>query len=233
MEQLLAAVDLGSNSFRLSIGRVVQHNGHAQIYTIDRLNESVRLAAGMGPDKYISPDAIERAVVILKRFNERLAGFHPNRVRAVATNTFRVARNLSEVLPAAEAAFGFPIEVISGHEEARLIFSGISNELPPSPNRRLMIDIGGGSTEVIIGKGLKPLLLSSLYMGCVSYTDKFFSDGVITEERMSNAILTARRELEGITRQYRKTGWQEAYGSSGTAKGLIAILQENGMSKKG
>lgn len=233
MEQLLAAVDLGSNSFRLSIGRVVQHNGHAQIYTIDRLNESVRLAAGMGPDKYISPDAIERAVVILKRFNERLAGFHPNRVRAVATNTFRVARNLSEVLPAAEAAFGFPIEVISGHEEARLIFSGISNELPPSPNRRLMIDIGGGSTEVIIGKGLKPLLLSSLYMGCVSYTDKFFADGVITEERMNNAILTARRELEGITRQYRKTGWQEAYGSSGTAKGLVAILQENGMSKKG
>uniref|UniRef100_A0A1I7XWK9 Ppx/GppA family phosphatase n=1 Tax=Steinernema glaseri TaxID=37863 RepID=A0A1I7XWK9_9BILA len=202
MEQLLAAVDLGSNSFRLSIGRVVQHNGHAQIYTIDRLNESVRLAAGMGPDKYISPDAIERAVVILKRFNERLAGFHPNRVRAVATNTFRVARNLSEVLPAAEAAFGFPIEVISGHEEARLIFSGISNELPPSPNRRLMIDIGGGSTEVIIGKGLKPLLLSSLYMGCVSYTDKFFADGVITEERMSNAILTARQNgmsKKGIT----------------------------------
>lgn len=233
MEQLLAAVDLGSNSFRLSIGRVVQHNGHAQIYAIDRLNESVRLAAGMGADKCISPDAIERAVVILKRFNERLLGFHPNRVRAVATNTFRVARNLSEVLPAAEAALGFPIEVISGHEEARLIFSGISNELPPSPNRRLMIDIGGGSTEVIIGKGLKPMLLSSLYMGCVSYTDKFFADGVITEERMQKAILAARRELEGITRQYRKTGWQEAYGSSGTAKGLIAILQENGMSKKG
>lgn len=233
MDQLLAAVDLGSNSFRLSIGRVVMNNGQAQIYAIDRLNESVRLAAGMGADKRICPDAIERAVTILKRFNERLQGFHPNRVRAVATNTFRVARNLSEVLPAAEGALGFPIEVISGHEEARLIFSGISNELPPSTHRRLMIDIGGGSTEVIIGRGLKPQLLSSLYMGCVSFTDKFFEDGRITEERMTKAILAARRELEGITRHYRKTGWQEAYGSSGTAKGLIAILEENGYSKKG
>lgn len=233
MDHLLAAVDLGSNSFRLSIGRVVINNGQAQIYAIDRLNESVRLAAGMGADKRISPDAIERAVTILKRFNERLQGFHPNRVRAVATNTFRVACNLSEVLPKAEAALGFPIEVISGHEEARLIFSGISNELPPSEHRRLMIDIGGGSTEVIIGKGLKPQLLSSLYMGCVSFTDKFFEDGRITEERMNKAILAARRELEGITRQYRKTGWQEVYGSSGTAKGLIAILEENGYSAKG
>ncbi len=233
MDHLLAAVDLGSNSFRLSIGRVVVNNGQAQIYAIDRLNESVRLAAGMGVDRRISPDAIERAVTILKRFSERLQGFHPNRVRAVATNTFRVACNLSEVLPAAEQALGFPIEVISGHEEARLIFSGISNELPPSDNRRLMIDIGGGSTEVIIGRGLKPQLLSSLYMGCVSFTDKFFEDGRITEERMNKAILAARRELEGITRQYRKTGWQEAYGSSGTAKGLIAILEENGYSAKG
>src|SRR5690606_19741992 len=233
MDYLLAAVDLGSNSFRLSIGRVVQNNGKAQIYAVDRLKESVQLAAGLDSHQILDEPAIERALAVLKRYGERLSGFHPNRVRAVATNTFRIARNVADILPRAEAALGFPIEVIAGQEEARLIFSGITNELPPSPNRRLMIDIGGGSTEVIIGKGLKPLLLSSLYMGCVSYTDKFFADGVITEERMSNAILTARRELEGITRQYRKTGWQEAYGSSGTAKGLVAILQENGMSKKG
>ena len=233
MEQLLAAVDLGSNSFRLSVGRVEQHNGHAQIYAIDRLNESVRLASGMGPDKKISLDAINRAVDVLKRFHERIEGFHPNRVRAVATNTFRVAKNQKQLLEAAEAALGFPIEIISGYEEARLIFSGISNELPPSTNRRLMIDIGGGSTEVIIGRGFQPLLLSSLYMGCVSYTDRFFTDGVITESRMQKAILAARSELEGISRQYRKTGWQEAFGSSGTAKGIIAILQANGMSKRG
>ncbi|MCQ9615806.1 Ppx/GppA family phosphatase [Paenalcaligenes niemegkensis] len=233
MEQLLAAVDLGSNSFRLSIGRVEQHNGHAQIYAIDRLNQSVRLATGMGPDKRISTEAMQRAVDVLKRFNERIEGFHPNRVRAVATNTFRVANNQEELLEAAEAALGFPIEIISGYEEARLIYSGISNELPPSQNRRLMIDIGGGSTEVIIGRGFQPQLLSSLYMGCVSYTDRFFADGLITESRMQKAILAARSELEGIARQYRKTGWQEAYGSSGTAKGIIAILQANGMSKRG
>ncbi len=233
MEQLLAAVDLGSNSFRLSIGRVELHNGHAQIYAVDRLSESVRLAAGMGADKHIAPEALERAVSTLKRFHERIEGFHPNRVRAVATNTFRVARNRSHVQAAAEAALGFPIEVISGYEEARLIFSGVSNELPPSPNRRLIIDIGGGSTEIIIGKGFQPLLLTSLYMGCVSYTDRFFADGLITEARMQSAILAARSELEGIAHQYRKIGWQECYGSSGTAKGIYAILRDNQLSSKG
>lgn len=233
MDYLLAAVDLGSNSFRLSIGRVVQQDGIAQIYAVDRLKESVRLAAGLGDDKVICEEAIQRAITVLKRFGERLEGFHPNRVRAVATNTFRVARNVAEILPRAEAALGFPIEVIAGYEEARLIFSGISNELPPSEHRRLMIDIGGGSTEVIIGKGFRPMHLSSLYMGCVSYTRQFFPDGHITEARMLQAELAARREFEGISRQYRKTGWQEAYGSSGTAKGLLAVLEEGGMSKKG
>src|SRR5690606_38667460 len=155
------------------------------------------------------------------------------RVRAVATNTFRIARNIQDILPRAEAALGFPIEVISGQEEARLIFSGITNELPPSTNRRLMIDIGGGSTEVIIGRAFQPLHLSSLYMGCVSYTKRYFPDGIITESRMRDAEIAARRELESISKQYRRTGWQEAYGSSGTAKGLIAVLQEGGMSKKG
>lgn len=233
MDYLLAAVDLGSNSFRLSIGRVVQQDGIAQIYAIDRLKESVRLAAGLGDDKVINEEAILRAITVLKRFGERLNGFHPNRVRAVATNTFRIARNVAEILPRAEEALGFPIEVIAGQEEARLIFSGITNELPPSTNRRLMIDIGGGSTEVIIGKGFQPLHMSSLYMGCVSYTRQFFPDGLVTESRMQQAQFAARRELEGISKQYRKTGWQEAYGSSGTAKGLLAVLAENGMSKKG
>ncbi|RTZ44669.1 exopolyphosphatase [Candidimonas sp. SYP-B2681] len=233
MDYLLAAVDLGSNSFRLSIGRVVQREGNAQIYAIDRLKESVRLAAGLDENNVISEEAIQRAVTILKRFGERLSGFHPNRVRAVATNTFRIARNVAEILPRAEEALGFPIEVIAGQEEARLIFSGITNELPPSTNRRLMIDIGGGSTEVIIGKGFQPLHMSSLYMGCVSYTRQFFPDGRITEARMQQAQLAARRELEGISKLYCRTGWQEAYGSSGTAKGILAVLIEGGMSKKG
>ncbi|AEC18655.1 exopolyphosphatase [Pusillimonas sp. T7-7] len=233
MDHLLAAIDLGSNSFRLSIGRVVQQDGNAQIYAIDRLKESVRLAAGLNNDKVIEDEAIQRAITVLKRFGERLQGFHPNRVRAVATNTFRIARNVDQILPLAEEALGFPIEVIAGQEEARLIFSGITNELPPSDNNRLMIDIGGGSTEIIIGRGFQPLHMSSLYMGCVSYTRRFFPDGNITEARMQEAQIAARRELEAISKRYRKTGWQEAYGSSGTAKGLIAVLQESGMSKKG
>ena len=233
MDQLLAAVDLGSNSFRLSIGRVEQHNGHAQIYAVDRLNESVRLAAQMGPDKRIHPDAVKRAVTILKRFNERIAGFHPNRVRVVATNTFRVATNKDDMLAVAEEALGFPIEVISGYEEARLIYAGVNNALPPSSSRRLMVDIGGGSTEIIIGRNNQPQLLSSLAMGCVSYTDRFFSTGLITDNRMNQAIWAARREIEVIAQQYRKNGWQQAYGSSGTAKGIEAILLGNGYSSRG
>ena len=233
MDTLLAAVDLGSNSFRLSIGRVVQLDGVAQIYAIDRLKEHVRMAAGLQADNSLDQDSIDRAIASLKRFAERIEGFHPNRVRAVATNTFRTATNAQEVLPLLEDALGFPIEIISGQEEARLIFTGISHELPPSPYRRLMIDIGGGSTEVIIGQEFRPLLMSSLPMGCVSYTRRFFPDGKINEERMQQAILAARREIETIARPYKKTGWQEGYGSSGTAKGLIAVLEETGMSPKG
>lgn len=232
-DQLLAAVDLGSNSFRLSIGRIEQHNGHAQIYAVDRLNESVRLAAQMSANHCIHPDAVKRAITILQRFNERIAGFHPNRVRAVATNTFRVASNRYEILNVAEQALGFPIEVISGYEEARLIYAGINHSLPPSSGRRLMVDIGGGSTELIIGRHQQPQLLASLPMGCVSYTDRFFSNGFITENRMNQAIWTARREIEVIAQQYRKNGWQQAYGSSGTAKGIEAILLANGYSTRG
>lgn len=233
MDYLLAALDLGSNSFRLSIGRVVQQDGKAQIYAVDRLKETVRLAAGLGEDYTLDEAAIKRGIKVLKMFKERVKGFHPNRVRVVATNTLRIARNVDDILPRFEAALGFPVEVISGQEEARLIFSGISNELPPSSNRRLMVDIGGGSTEIIIGKELRPLHLSSLPMGCVSYTQRFFPDGRITAVRLELAMLAARRELEAISRQYRRTGWQEAYGSSGTAKGLLAVLQDGGMSDKG
>ncbi|HEY0296470.1 MAG TPA: exopolyphosphatase [Bordetella sp.] len=233
MDHLLAAVDLGSNSFRLSIGRVVQQNGMAQIYQIDRLKETVRLAAGLGTDKQLDGSAIERAIAVLERFGERLRSFHPNRVRAVATNTFRVARNTTEFLPDAEAALGFPIDVIAGREEARLIYLGVMHSLPPSPDRRLVIDIGGGSTEVIIGKGFEPGLMSSLYMGCVSYSRQFFGDGLVDAHRMKQAEMAARREVEVISKQYRKMGWNAAFGSSGTAKALYAILTECGFSTAG
>ena len=132
MEHLLAAVDLGSNSFRLSIGRVSEQNGAKHIYQIDRLKETVRLAAGLDASKMLSEESIERAISVLERFGERLRSFDPDRVRAVATNTFRVARNVPDFLPRAEAALGFPIEVIAGREEARLIYTGVSHTLPVS-----------------------------------------------------------------------------------------------------
>lgn len=233
MKHLLAAVDLGSNSFRLSIGRVAEQNGTKHIYQIDRLKETVRLAAGLDQNNHLSRPAIDRAVEVLERFGERLRSFHPDRVRAVATNTFRVARNVSDFLPLAEAALGFPIEVISGREEARLIYTGVSHTLPVSPERRLVIDIGGGSTEVIIGKGDEPILTSSLFMGCVSFSQKFFPDGKIDAQSMKQAELAARREIEVITKPYRKMGWDMAYGSSGTAKALLAILTEGKLTTGG
>jgi exopolyphosphatase/guanosine-5'-triphosphate,3'-diphosphate pyrophosphatase len=233
MEHLLAAIDLGSNSFRLAIGRVHEEGGVRQIYQIDRLKETVRLAAGLNDNKVLSDEAIARALEILKRFGERLESFHPDRVRAVATNTFRVARNAPEIMPLAEAALGFPIEVIAGREEARLIYAGVNHTLPAAATKRLVVDIGGGSTEVIIGKQDEPLMMSSLYMGCVSYTRRFFPEGVIDAHTMGTAEISARRELEVITKPYKKLGWQEAYGSSGTAKALAAILTEGGFSKKG
>ena len=233
MEQLLAAVDLGSNSFRLSIGRVALQDGVKHIYQIDRLKETVRLAAGLNEAKILNDESVQRAIDVLGLFGERLRSFHPDRVRAVATNTFRVARNVSEFLPRAEQALGFPIEVIAGREEARLIYTGVSHTLPASDEKRLVIDIGGGSTEVIIGKGDEPVLLSSLYMGCVSYSRKFFPDGIIDAHTMKLAQLAARREIEVITKPYRKMGWATAIGSSGTAKALYAILTESGFSKDG
>lgn len=233
MDHLLAAVDLGSNSFRLSIGRVVQQDNLAHVYAVDRLKESVQLAAGLDDENNLDAASIERAVAVLRRYGERLNGFDPDHVRAVATSTFRVAKNVDALLPLAEEALGFPIEVIAGQEEARLIFSGVANELPPSQEKRLVIDIGGGSTEFIIGRAFEPLQLSSLLMGCVSYTQRFFADGKITADRMNRAIISARRELETISRKFRKMGWQEAFGSSGTAKALLAILTDSQMSRQG
>ncbi len=232
MNNLLAAVDLGSNSFRLLIGRASGEGG-GQIYPVDRMKETVRLAAGLGPDRTLDDAAVNRAVEVLSRFGERLRSFHPDRVRAVATNTFRVATNVADFLPLAEAALGFPIEVIAGREEARLIFSGVTHALPPSPSRRLVVDIGGGSTEFIIGRGYEPELMESLYMGCVSYSRQFFPDGIVDAHAMKQAELAARREVEVIARPYRKMGWKAAYGSSGTAKALGAILVASGFSESG
>ena len=173
--ETVAAVDLGSNSFRLQVGRVLDD----QIYPLDSLKEPVRLASGLSADKRLDAAAQQRALDGLRRFGERLRGLDAGAVRAVATNTLRVAKNAREFLPLAEQALGFPIEIIAGREEARLIYLGASHSLPTANHKRLVVDIGGGSTEFIIGKRHDPQLMESLYMGCVSFTLRFFPDGKI------------------------------------------------------
>jgi exopolyphosphatase/guanosine-5'-triphosphate,3'-diphosphate pyrophosphatase len=223
----LAAVDLGSNSFRLQVARVVGK----QLYPLDSLREMVRLAAGLTPEGQLNEDSQERALGCLKRFGERLRDFPPHTVRAVGTNTLRVARNASAFLKKAEAALGFPIEIIAGYEEARLIYLGVANCLPASSNARLVVDIGGGSTEFIIGNRLKPVKLESLYMGCVSHSLRFFADGKITKGAMRRAELSARSEVQSIAAGFSSIHWQDAFGSSGTARALGDIIKLNNLAK--
>jgi exopolyphosphatase/guanosine-5'-triphosphate,3'-diphosphate pyrophosphatase len=225
----VAAVDMGSNSFRLQVGRIVGN----QIYPLDGLKETVRLAAGLTPDKMLDATSQQRGLEALSRFGERLRDFAPEAVRAVATNTLRVAKNGAFFLTQAEAALGFPIEIIAGREEARLIYLGVAHTLPNPRIRHLVVDIGGGSTEFIIGQNIEPLQLESLYMGCVGFSLRFFPEGRIDRRSMKEAELAARRELQTIVHAYRATGWDEAVGSSGTAKAIRDILELNGYADGG
>ena len=225
----LAAVDLGSNSFHLAIGRVVDE----QIYPLDSIKETVRLGAGLGPDKRLDAHTQDRALATLGRFAERLAGMPRESVRVVGTNTLRVAKNADDFLQAAEKAVGFPIEVISGREEARLIYSGVVHSLPLAERNRLVVDIGGGSTEFIIGVKLRPKVMESLYMGCVSYTRRFFPDGRIDKKSMKAAELAAREQVQTIVSRFEKTGWKEAVASSGSARSLSEAMVAAGRAKRG
>jgi exopolyphosphatase/guanosine-5'-triphosphate,3'-diphosphate pyrophosphatase len=229
VHEYVAAVDMGSNSFRLQVGRIVGN----QIYPLDGLKETVRLAAGLTSDKFLDDASQQRALAALARFGERLRGFAPDAVRAVATNTLRVAKNGPAFLRAAEETLGFPIEVIAGREEARLIYLGVAHTLPNPRVRHLVVDIGGGSTEFIIGQNIEPLRLESLYMGCVGFSLRFFPEGGIDKRGMKEAELAARRELQTIVHAYRDTGWDEAVGSSGTAKAIRDVLEANGFSQGG
>ena len=224
-----AAVDLGSNSFHLQVARVVGD----QLYPLDSLREPIRIGAGLTRDKRLDESSQSRALECLHRFGERLRGFDPHAVRAVGTNTLRVAKNAASFLEQAEAALGFPIEVVAGREEARLVYLGVSHSLPVSKDKRLVVDIGGGSTEFIIGRGLKPLKLESLYMGCVSYSLKYFPSGKVAKSAMKQAELAARNELQTILAGYAEGNWQQAVGSSGTARALAEILRLNGYTEAG
>ncbi|MCY4220042.1 MAG: exopolyphosphatase [Thiotrichales bacterium] len=225
----LAAIDLGSNSFHLVIGKVV--DGHLDI--VDRLREPVRLAAGLDDRKRLGREAAENALACLRRFAQRLRGMPEHAVRAVGTNTLRSARNGEVFRREAERVLGHSIEVIAGREEARLIYLGVAHALAGRGEPRLVIDIGGGSTECIIGRGFTPTHRESLYMGCVSMSRRFFPDGRIDKHSMKRAVLASRVELEPIERRYRDAGWRSAVGASGTVRAIAAIARAAGWCEHG
>ena len=194
LPDVLAAVDLGSNSFHMIVARYAE----GRLVVLDRLREMVRLGAGMEADGRLSREAMARALAALERFGQRLKDVQAEGVRVVGTNALRKARRKQGFLERARAALGHPIEIISGIEEARLIYSGVAHSLPTEPGRRLVVDIGGGSTELIIGEGYAPKFLESLYMGCVSMSEEHFPGGRVSEKRFRRACVTARMELEAI-----------------------------------
>jgi exopolyphosphatase/guanosine-5'-triphosphate,3'-diphosphate pyrophosphatase len=218
--QTVAAVDLGSNSFHMIVARI--ENGQLQI--IDRLKEMVQLGAGLGEDKLLSKDAETRALDCLERFGQRLRSLPRGAVRAVGTNTLRQVRDGGTFLRQAELALGHPVEVISGREEARLVYLGVAHGLAGS-EVRLVVDIGGGSTELIIGEGFHAQSMESLHMGCVSLSRRFFPDGVVTEKAMKAAVIAGRLEVRPVRSMFSNGQWQVAIGSSGTIKAIRNIAQ--------
>jgi exopolyphosphatase / guanosine-5'-triphosphate,3'-diphosphate pyrophosphatase len=219
---VLAAVDLGSNSFHMVVARY----SHGQLVILDRLREMVRLATGLGESGRLDDAATERALRCLERFGQRLRAMRADSVRVVGTNALRRAKRKRWFLERARAALGHPIEIISGLEEARLIYSGVVHTSPMSPDKRMVIDIGGGSTEVVIGEAFDPLLLESLSVGCVGLSSSFFEDGRISAKRFERARTAVRLELEPIQEAYRKMGWLQAFGSSGTVRVIGDTLQK-------
>ena len=221
---LLAAVDLGSNSFRLEIGRFA----HGQINRTEYLKETVRQGNGLDADRNLTPDAMQRGWDCLARFGERLAGFKKNQVRAVATQTLREARNRDEFLVRAHKILGFPIDVIPGREEARLIYQGVARMLPQSSERRLVVDIGGRSTEMILGQGLEARTVESYRVGSVAWSMKYFPDGQFNERAFDMAEIAAKAVLDEACNAYRAGAWDVAYGSSGTIGAVSDVLTAAG-----
>lgn len=221
---VIAVVDLGSNSFHMLVARL-EATG---FQIIDKLREQVRLAAGLDAGGAIDDAARERALQCLARFGQRLRGLPGTRVRAVGTNTLREAANVAQFVSAAEAALGHPIEAISGVEEARLIYAGVVQGLAPGQSERLVVDIGGGSTEVIAGHLSEPCLMESLPLGCVTLTERFFADGCITGKAWRSALLYAEVEVQSYAESFRRQGWQQAIGASGTVRAIQKVLAAQG-----
>lgn len=221
-DQYLAALDIGSNSFHFVLARSVNH--HIQILHTEKYQ--AKLADGLSKDKTLSEEAISRGVNILANLASTTEHLTKENFRAVATFTLREAKNTESFLREAAKVFPFDIEIISGHEEARLIYQAVNN-LTHSQNTRLIIDIGGGSTECIIGTGNNISVLASLTMGCVSFTQKFFADGEITDSAFKKAIKGARREIDSIVKRFKQNPWQEVIGTSGTLKSIYKVINHN------
>lgn len=218
-----AAIDLGSNSFHMIVARIV--NGSIQV--LSRLKRRVRLAEGLDADNVLSQEAIERGVACLALFAKRLQGFSPENVKVVGTYTLRRAANKHEFLAQAQEVFPFRIEIITGQEEAKLIYSGVSHT-QAQKGRKLVVDIGGGSTEMTIGDGFTPLRAESRHMGCVSFAKRFFPNGELTRERFEAAYQSAMEKIEDLGWEYRELGWKYVFGSSGTIKTVSTVLIASG-----
>ena len=220
----LAAVDLGSNSFRLEIVRL----DHGQFERTEYLKETIRQGSGLDSERNLLPEAMQRGWDCLARFGERLAGFKKNQVRAVATQTLREARNRDEFLTRANAILGFPIDVVSGREEARLIYLGVAKMLPQSDERRLVADIGGRSTELILGQGFEPRTVESYRVGSIAWSTRYFGDGQFTANAFQMAEIAAKAVLDEALNAYRRESWDVAYGSAGTIGAVGDVLAAAG-----
>ena len=223
-----AAVDLGSNSFHLLVAR----REHGELRVIDRIKEMVRLGGGLDREGNLDPHVQDRSFACLARFGQRLRGIPAENMRAVGTQTFRRMKNANAFLMIAETALGCSIDIIAGREEARLIYLGVSQGVAGSDEHRLVIDIGGGSTELVIGAGVNPLEMESLQYGCVSLTRRFFSDGRITRKRWDKAVRSVLADLQELRLRYLDTGWDTVIGSSGTIKAVERICQRQGWLEK-
>ena len=223
-----AAVDLGSNSFHLLVAR----REHGELRVIDRIKEMVRLGGGLDDEGNLDPEVQDRAFACLARFGQRLRGIPMENLRAVGTQTFRRMKNANSFLIIAETALGCSIDIIAGREEARLIYLGVSQGVSGHEDRKLVIDIGGGSTELVIGEGSQPLEMESLQYGCVSLTRRFFGDGRITARRWTKAVSSVMADLQELRVRYLRTGWDSVIGSSGTIKAVEQICRQQGWIEK-
>ncbi|MGH8347283.1 MAG: Ppx/GppA family phosphatase [Pseudomonas sp.] len=228
---LFAAIDLGSNAFRMMIGQSVRRNQQMVIQEVKTLREPVRLAEGLQGGA-LDELALDRGWQALARFGKKLRGFEAGRVRAVATSAVREADNAPLFLASAERHLGFRIDVISGHEEAQLVYAGVAHTLP-AQTTRLVVDIGGGSTEMIIGRGDRLLVTESIAIGSGTFGAHYFHGGRIVAEALLEAERAATVQFERIARRYRAMGWQQAIGSSGTARMLAKVLKANGLNDDG